>query len=214
MANISYLFRTTSAKPCDLCDLMEGEHDVPPYVPVHPHCECEVEILTTPDSENGDEEDKDTSFYEVRNVQVSPSEYTETIHYADFDDLPEDKTLQVTVTVGIEEEYLDDPLKAEDLPIDIPTGTESREVTLPAHTTGSVELEILMTDYVVTAELWKISTVTTERVALVKEEHVGDIGGLIKLRSGFEGLVVEESPSDGGGSGSDGFYQDGDEIPV
>ncbi len=181
MVNISYLFRTTSAKPCDLCDLMEGEHDVPPYVPVHPHCECEVEILTTPDSENGDEEDKDTSFYEVRNVQVSPSEYTETIHYADFDDLPEDKTLQVTVTVGIEEEYLDDPLKVEDLPIDIPTG---------------------------------ISTVTTERVALVEEEHVGDIGGLIKLRSGFESLVVEESPSDGGGSGSDGFYQDGDEIPV
>jgi len=25
---------------------------------------------------------------------------------------------------------------------------------------------------------------------------------------------VEESPSEGGGSGSDGFYQDGDEIPV
>ena len=217
MANpTAYLFNTTSANPCDLCDLMKGEHDTPPHVPVHPHCECEVEILSPADSgdDGGDDDEGDTSFYEVRNVQTNAAEYTESFVMAEFDGLPEDTTLTVKILLGLQEEHLDEPLTIDDLDIDEPSGSESEEVTVPAHASGTVEAEVLMTEYVVVAELWRVYTVTTEHVALVEEEHVEDIGGLVTFRSELAGVTVNETPNDPGHDGGDGFFEDGDEVPV
>lgn len=217
MANSAvYLFSTNSDNPCDVCDNMQGEHDTPPYVPVHPHCECEVEILSPADSGDDDDNEGDTSFFEVRNVQTSEADYTETFQAAEFSNLPADETLDVQIELGLHEEHLDDPLTVDDLDIDEPSGTESEEVTIPAHTSGTVEYEVLMKEYLVIAELWRVYTVTTEYLATVEEEHVDDIGGLVTFRAELASVTVNETSDDGGGGGGGdgGFFEDDDEVPV
>lgn len=204
MAKTVYVFNTTSGNPCDVCDNMEGEHDVPPYVPVHPKCECEV----SPE----EEEEGDISFFVVRNIEIETTEYTESRRVADFNASPESEEISIEVELTLIRGELDDPLTVDELDIDEPSGTVSDSLEIPAHTSGSIEVEVEITEYLIRAELWQISTVTTEDVALVEEEHVEDIGGMLVYVSDLVGATVHESGIDDGTEG--GGFEDDDEVPV
>jgi hypothetical protein len=212
--NPGYLFRTTSANPCDRCDAMAGEHDIPPFVPVHPHCECEVDVLGPESTETGDarSDEPESDFREVRNVEVMESDYVNTFPKAEFSSAKQDRHGSMDIDLGIVDEDLDDPLSISDLPIDIPSGTDSKEVTLPARSSGTIWVAEKIVVYVVKAELWRVYTHRTDQAAFVEEEHVGDIGGFVKVRAEGD-VIVDATPDDGGPDPRGHYFEDGDGVP-
>jgi hypothetical protein len=206
-----YLFATRSNNPCDLCDLFEGEHDTPPSVPVHPECMCEVEVVSPPGSSG--QENEEIDFLEVRNVESMSTESFETFTKTYQNGSDEDAEVVLPFSgLGVEAD-LDDPLTLDDVDIDTDDApeTDSETVTLPAHSAGTIDVELKTTGYVVKAELWRIYTITTEDVALVEEEHVDDVGGTVEVRV-IESVDVDGSPDDPAEGG--GGYDDDDEVPA
>ncbi len=210
-----YQFATTSGNPCDRCDVLEGEHDTPPHVPVHPFCECVVQPTTPREPE------PEMDFLEVRNVEVMETDYVESFPLAEFTGAPEDREFALTLDLGMHEQSLDEPLTVDDLDVDEPSGTETETVMLPAEHSGRVSQNIRMLVYIVRAELWRVYTVTTPDVALVEEELVDTIGGFVKYRAGLDSLELDATPDappdddadDGDNEGGGGYFEEGDGVP-
>jgi hypothetical protein len=141
------------------------------------------------------------------------SDYVETFVRAVFDSDDKDREGSMDLELGIVDEDLDDPLSISDLPIDIPSGTDSKDLTLPAHSSGTISVAVKILVYVVKAELWRVYTHRTDQAAFVEEEHVGDIGGFVKVRAELEDVIVDATPDDGGPDPSGHYFEDGDGVP-